>query len=128
MRYSYEATVSISGYQMFEPAFVRYMTRLGFEHTHAGGWAVGGASHKFIRDDDVVSLTTISESQTHLDLTVRSETVSVVPLVEDVLTEAVMEFLRPFFRALPPGPAWAVMEELMEDLRDSFGEMTDKEN
>ena len=128
MEYSYEATVSVSGYQMFEPEFVRYMTGLGFEHTHAGGWAAGGASHKFIRDDDVVSLTTLSESQTRLGLTIRSETNPVVPLVEDVLTEAVTEFLGPFFKSLSPGPAHEILEELIRDLRDSFEEMTDEEN
>jgi len=128
MEYSYQATVSISGYQMFEPAFVSYMTRLGFEHTHAGGWAAGGAFHSFIRGEDVVSLTTLTESQAHLDLSIRSETMPVVPLVEDVLTEAVTGFLGPFFKVLPTGPAHQVLEELIRDLRDSFEEMTEEED
>ena len=96
MAYSYEAVVTIAGHEMFQDAFSRYMATLKFDHMSVGGRVGGLTAHQYRRDDHLVSLSVSAEGQGNSRIAVHSDTLRVEPLVLDVLTEGVADFLQPF--------------------------------
>ncbi|MDP6495509.1 MAG: hypothetical protein QGI09_08870 [Dehalococcoidia bacterium] len=120
MAYSYETVVSIAGQEMFQDAFCRYMAGLDLRHMSIGGRLMGYTAHEFRRDDQLVSLAISNEGQSHFRIVVHSETVEVEPLVLDVLTEGVANFLQPFCDALTDRSSEQVLNSLIHDLRVAF--------
>jgi hypothetical protein len=121
MAYTYEAVIPNAGLDLFEEAFCRYMESLSFARMSIGGRLGAQTSHEFRRDDDLVSLSFIGTGQTYFRVVVDSESVSVVPVVLDALTEGVADFLEPFSKATPDGPSRESLRSLIRDLRDKFG-------
>ena len=123
MAFSYEVTVSTAHSELFERALLRYLEERGFAHAQVGSWLSGDASHEFRRGQDQISLTILTEGQTHYRLAVQSETVLVEPLVLDVLTEQLAESLKPFSAALSTDSSRETLGRLIRDLRDAFDEV-----
>ena len=120
MAYSYEAVVSTAGLEMFREAFSSYMARLDFAHMSVGGWLGESSDHQFRRDDRILSLSTSRVGQSHVRIVVHSDTVEVEPLVLDVLTEGVADFLEPFCDTLTERNAEQILAVLVKNLRDAF--------
>ena len=127
MAYTYEAVVTAADLDLFEKAFVGYMDGLNFGHTTVGGRLGGRVSHEFQRGDQVITLTVSSVDQSTFRIAVDSETVSVEPVILDVLTEGVADFLDPFWHALPAGPSHQTLESVIKRLRDAFAEVLEEE-
>ena len=120
MAYSYETVVSIAGQEMFQDGFCLYMAGLNFHHMSIGGRLRGFVAHEFRRDDQLVSLAISNEGQSHCKIVVHSETIEVEPLVLDVLTEGIADFLQTFCDALTNLSSKQVLHSLIRDLRVSF--------
>ena len=120
MSYSYEALIPSAGLDLFEEAFCRYMESLSFSRMSIGGRLGAQTSHEFRHDDDLVSLSFIGTGQTSFRVVVDSESVPVVPVVLDALTEGVADFLQPFLEGIPDEPSRDGLRSLIKDLRDSF--------
>ena len=121
MAYTYEAVIPSAGLDLFEEAFCRYMESLSFARMSIGGRLGAQTSHEFRRDDDLVSLSFIGTGQTYFRVVVDSESVPVVPVVLDALTEGVVDFLQPFLEGTPDGPSRESLRSLIRDLRDKSG-------
>jgi hypothetical protein len=124
MAYTYEAVIPSAGLDLFEEAFCRYMESLSFARMSIGGRLGAQTSHGFRRDDDLVSLSFIGTGQTFFRVVVDSESVPVVPVVLNALTEGVSDFLEPFWEAIPDGPSRESLRSLIRDLRDKFSRAT----
>ena len=124
MAYTYEAVIPSSGLDLFEEAFCRYMECLSFARMSIGGRLGAQTSHEFRRDDDLVSLSFIGTGQTYFRVVVDSESVPVVPVVLNALTEGVSDFLEPFWEAIPDEPSRESLGSLIRDLRDKFSRAT----
>ena len=120
MSNSYEAVISIAALEMFQEAFLRYMTGLNFDHMSVGGRLGGHSFHEFKRGDDLVSMTVSDEGQSHFRVVVHSHEIDVEQLVLDALTEGMADFLEPFCEALSDQSAEQILNSLIVDLRDAF--------
>ena len=120
MAYSYEAVVTVAGYEMFQHAFRRYMADLKFDHMSVGGRLGGLTAYQFRRDDHLVSLSVSAEAQDGFRIVVHSDTLQVEQLVLDALTEGVADFLQPFCKTFTDRSSEAVLLSLIQDLRDAF--------
>ncbi len=119
MAYTYEAQVSIAVFDIFELAFTTYMERVGFDHMSIGRLGSHSA-HEYRSGNDIVSLTTSSESQSRVNIVVHSNAVPVEPLVLDALTEGVADFLQSFCEHLTSRTSEDTLQRLIIGLRDSF--------
>lgn len=119
MAYTYEALVGIAVFDIFELAFTTYMGRAGFDHMSVGRLGSHSA-HEYRSGDDIVSLTTSSESQSRVNIVVHSNAVPVEPLVLDALTEGVADFLQSFCENLTDRSSKDTLQRLITGLRDSF--------
>ena len=120
MASSYEAVISIAGLEMFRDALLRYMAGLDFDHMSVGGRLGGHSAHEFKRGDQMVSLTSSQEGQSHFRMVVHSDSVDVERLVLDALTEGIADFMEPFCLALSDQSAEQILNSLIGDLRDAF--------
>jgi hypothetical protein len=120
MAYTYEAVIPSAGLDLFEEAFCRYMESLSFARMSIGGRLGAQTSHEFRRDDELVSLSFIGMGQTSFRVVVDSDSVPVVPVVLDALTEGVADFLEPFWEDVSDGPSREDLRSLIKDLRDKF--------
>ncbi len=119
MAYTYEALVRIAVFDIFELAFTTYMERVGFDHMSVGRLGSHSA-HEYRSGNDIVSLTTSSESQSRVNIVVHSNAVPVEPLVLDALTEGVADFLQSFCEYLTDRTSEDTLQQLIIGLRDSF--------
>ena len=120
MSNSYEAVILIAALEMFQEAFLRYMTGLNFDHMSVGGRLGGHGSHEFKRGDDLVSMAVSDEGQSHFRIVVHSHVIDVEQLVLDALTEGMADFLEPFCEALSDQSGEQILSSLIVDLRDAF--------
>ena len=127
MPYSYEAVVPVAGRDYFLAAFIRYMKERSFAHTRAGGRVGDTVSHQFRREDDVVTLAAGRKGQGQFQMVVQSATLPVEPLVLDVVTEGVADFLEPFSETLSERAGAETLTSLVKDLRGSFASLLDKQ-
>lgn len=97
------------------------METLSFARMSIGDRLGAQTSHDFRRDDDLVSLSFIGTGQTYFRVLVDSESVPVVPVVLNALTEGVADFLKPFWEAIPDGPSRESLRSLIRDVRDKSG-------
>ena len=124
MSYTYEAVISSAGLDLFEDAFCRYMESMSFARMSIGGRLGAQTSHQFRHDDDLVSLSFTGTAQTFFRVVVDSESVPVLPVVLDALTEGAADFLQPFLEGVPDGPSRKRLRSLLRDLRDRFDTAT----
>ena len=122
MAYTYEALVGIAVFDIFEMAFTTYMERVGFDHMSVGRLGSHSA-HEYRSGDDIVSLTTSSESQSRVNIVVHSNAVPVEPLVLDALTEGVADFLQSFCEHLTNQTSKDTLQQLISGLRESFDQV-----
>ena len=101
MGYSYEVSVPVEQANLFVHAFLRYMGGISFAHLGVGGTSPRESSHEFRRNDDLVSLAALTEGQSHSRLVLQSQSIPVVPLVLDTLTEQVADLLHVFWMHFP---------------------------
>jgi hypothetical protein len=127
MTYSYEVEVTDEHREMFVRSFLRYMEGVGFAHMSIGGRLGAYASHEFRRDEGLISLTLLAEGQSRFRLVLQSETVPVLPLALDAMTEGLADFLVPFLEALPPELSQNALISLIQRLRDAFSKAPGEE-
>lgn len=97
MSYLYEATVDAHLYEVFRAMVTQVLERQGFR-TGLHVPTLGGAGvMEYHRGHDVVAFSIEEEAQGQNHLTVRSETVDVVPLVVSVVEELATDLTASFW-------------------------------
>lgn len=97
MSYLYEATVDVHLHDVFHAMMTAVLERRGFRaglHVPSLG---GTGVVEYHRGHDVVTFSTVEEARGRHHLTVRSETVDVVPLVVSVVEELATDLTASFW-------------------------------
>lgn len=127
MAHTFEAVTTVAGKDLFLEGAVQYMEQLDYTHVNLGGRLGEQMSHEFRRDDHVVTITVSGEGQSHFKLVVDSETAPVEPLVLDILTQGVADYLEPFCQVLSEGEGEKVLSSLVDQLRTAIVRILDKD-
>ncbi len=127
MAHTFETVTTVAGRDLFLEAAVQYMERLDYTHVNLGGRLGEQVSHEFRRDEHVVTITVSGEGQSHFKLGVDSDTVPVEPLVLDILTQGVADYLEPFCTVLSESEGEKILSSLVDQLRTSFVRLLDRD-
>lgn len=97
MSYLYEATVDVHLYDAFRAMMTRVLERQGFRAGLHVPTLEGAGMMEYHRGHDVVVFSIAEEAQGQNHLTVRSESVNVVPLVISVVEELATDLTASFW-------------------------------